>query len=256
MIKFYARQVPPEHQTSPLYLFSYSRKNGLDLSEEYPGITLTGNRDFSGYEDENFRTARENIREAAEAWTDAALKQEFYFTKSGYPAWRVTGRNSKPKDDNGDPVTIRGILQEYGIERPDGKQWTTHQRHEWKELFEEYDADDAGDLCKALSLLTGKSYDWKYLRGCCQGDWIECYFPVDEYDRKRLDILEMEYFNTGSEWTVHDGDPDGDENNDCFSCYCYSWDDDGIREELAAAAGCSPEDLFLIGIDDDETRTA
>lgn len=34
-----------------------------------------------------------------------------------------------------------------------------------------------------------------------------------------------------------------------YSCYCYSWNDDGIRSELAEIAGCKPEDVVMYPFD-------
>ena len=90
-------------------------------------------------------------------------------------------------------------------------------------------------VLRALHIVTGKRYDVRTIRGTCQGDWQNVYFPVDDYTRDALDILEADYFNTGSEWIV----------NDDFSIYAYSWNNDGIRDEIAAAAGVDPADVVL-----------
>ena len=89
-------------------------------------------------------------------------------------------------------------------------------------------------LCKVLELITGKTWDNGTIRGCCQGDWQEVIFPA-EYGREWLEDFEIEYFNTGSEWIVDDD----------FSVYCHRWNNDGIRQEIADAAGTTPENVIL-----------
>lgn len=222
--KIYARQVPPEHQESPLYCFCYTR-DGLDLSELYTGITLTGNRDFCGYKTPEYEAA-EHVDDAADEWING---QEW----------------------TGEPVKIEEALRDYGIEKQNGKKWTPRELGQWKRLFQSwdrnpYDGRDADDrIADALELMTGKPYTAQTLRGCSQGDYIKCFFPYKEYTQGEIDRLETEYFNTGEEWIIYDEDPDNNPEADCFSCYVYSWKDDEKRAEIAAAAGGAPDDMEL-----------
>jgi hypothetical protein len=107
----------------------------------------------------------------------------------------------------------------------------------------EYDAiynrfDGEKRILRALHIVTGKRYDVRTIRGCCQGDWQNVYYPVDEYTPAALDILEADYFNTGTEWIVTvDGCDVG--------VYTYSWKDDDTRAEIAAAVGADPGDVIL-----------
>lgn len=59
------------------------------------------------------------------------------------------------------------------------------------------------------------------------------------YAEECSDAFEAEYFNTGEEWRIDDGS--GDE----YYFYSHHWSDDGKRAEIAAAAGCKPEDVKL-----------
>ena len=222
--KIYARQIPPEYQESPLY-WDYNRKDGLDLSDFWPEITLTGNRDFCGYKTPLFEDA-EKIDEAADEWING-------------------------KEWTGEAVRIVDALRDYGIEKQNGKNWSPRELGQWKRLFQSWDRNpwdcrDAEDrIVAALELMTGRKWDVVTLRGCSQGDYIDCYYPRDKYSRKALDILETEYFNTGEEWTVYDGDPDENPDADHFSMYVYSWKDDEKRQEIADAAGGDAADVEL-----------
>lgn len=226
MSKIFARQVPPEYQESPLYY--WTGKNGeIDLEASWPGVTLTGNRDYRGHKTEAFQAA-ERLESAADEYING---QEW----------------------TGEKVTIRDALRGQEIEKHNGKGWSPRELGQWKRLFEDWDRNpydkrnaDRRTL-EALELITGKPYDVQELRGCVQRDWIECYYPRNEYSAEDLERLEMEYFNTGEEWTIYDKDPDGDEEpGDSFSMYVYSWKDDAKRAEIAAAAGWgTPEEVEL-----------
>ena len=127
--------------------------------------------------------------------------------------------------------------------------YSTRDIKAWRILATEwYNTNDQNALlCRALQLVTGKDHDTITIRGCVQGDWQEIIFPVEEYDRAALDILEVDYFNTGTEWIVHDesNDPETPEDISGYNVYCYGWNADQIREEIASAAGCDPEAVIL-----------
>jgi hypothetical protein len=61
----------------------------------------------------------------------------------------------------------------------------------------------------------------------------------------------MEYFNTGSEWIIHDEESEPETVKDIsgYSVYCYSWNTDGIKKEIADAAGSDPDDVILYEFD-------
>lgn len=222
--KIYARQIPPEYQKSPLY-WDYNRKDGLDLSESWPEITLTGNRDSCGYKTPLFEDA-EKIDEAADEWING-------------------------KEWTGETVRIVDALRDYGIEKQNGKKWTPRELGEWKRLFQSWDRNpwDGRNaerrLLEALELITGEPYERDTLRGCSQGDYIECYYPRKKYSTADLERLEKEYFNTGEEWTIYNEDPDENPDADQFSMYVYAWRDDEKRQEIADAAGGDPADVEL-----------
>lgn len=117
---------------------------------------------------------------------------------------------------------------------------------EFRAIYDRFDGEKR--ILRALHLVTGKRYNVRTIRGCCQSDWQTIYYPVEEYTRDALDILEADYFNTGTEWIVNvDGCDVG--------VYAYSWNNDGIRAELAAAVGAAPGDIIL-QVFDGWTKTA
>ena len=55
------------------------------------------------------------------------------------------------------------------------------------------------------------------------------------------------YFNTGSEWIIHDEDntPEGPEDINGYCVYCTAWNEEGIKRELAEAAEVKPEEIIM-----------
>ena len=119
-----------------------------------------------------------------------------------------------------------------------GNRWlNSHTTPEFDAIYDRFDGEKR--ILRALHLVTGKRYEKRTIRGSCQSDWQDIYYPADDYTRDMLYILETEYFNTGSEWIV---DPDGEN----VSVYAHSWNNDGIRAELADAIGTTPENITLL----------
>ena len=119
-----------------------------------------------------------------------------------------------------------------------GNRWfNDYTTPEFDAIYNRFDGEKR--ILRALHIVTGKRYETRTIRGCCQGDWQDIYYPVDDYTRAALDILEADYFNTGTEWIV---DVDGCETG----VYTYSWNSADTREEIAGAVGVDPADVVLL----------
>lgn len=213
----YAKQVAPEYQESPLFLCD-------DCFPE--NIILTGNRDYKSHTTPEFDQIAACFDDMAGAW-----ENDRYFFR-----WNGAGYDKIPQKPE---YTLQELLTEYGFTRPDGKPWTTKQRHAWRELLEgEEGADSESVVIAALFLLTGERWKAFEIRGCCQSDWQRGYCP-EAWSREELEAFETEYFNTGSEWIIHDedGEPESPEEINGYSVYCHGWNNDQIRKEIAEAAG-------------------
>lgn len=207
-MKIYAKQVPPEYQESPLFI------------EDWPeNVFVFGNDRLRGH-------GAETIENIKSAMYDAA--DELKALPRGYGFY------------NSFIEIIDGLLP-----APEHKnKYSRADRLEWRQLLLAYDAGavfgfDAAR--RALELITGQEYDAATIRGCCQGDWQEIIYPA-AYGREWLQDFETEYFNTGAEWRISENDPESDDN---FYMYTHAWSDDGIRAEIAAAAGVDPGDVIL-----------
>lgn len=136
------------------------------------------------------------------------------------------------------------------IEKADGSDYTPEEWEKLARLAREYtgiipgkgrsDRECARD---ALALIYGKQFELCTLRGCCQGEWQNCIYPA-AYGHTFRESFEIEYFNMGTEWIIHDGDdvPEEPDEIEGYSIYCYSYDP---RVEIAAERGVQPEEVQL-----------
>ena len=210
----YARQVPPEYQESPLFW-------DTDINAE-----IFGNSHHKGITSDLFDRLPAALENLSCVWDNM---------RAGEYDGAIWA------DELRDLVPPQG--------RPD---YTREERRDaWPSLLHQYEHSNFRYMnsiyCAALHLITGRAWDVCTLRGCCQGDWQYCIYPADDWDGASLERLESEYFNTGTEWIIHDDEntPDGPEDINGFSIYCTGWNDDQIRKEIADAAGGLPEAVKL-----------
>lgn len=207
MNKIYARQVNPEYQESPLFI------EGCFPDD----IICDGNRHYISHTTREYDEIIERFDEMAWEW------------------------------ENCHYCTLAEILQSYGLERNDGKPWSTQQRGKWRKLFESgHDADDDEIILSALELITGRKWESHTISGCCQGDWQNIIVP-ETWSREDVRIFESEYFNLGSEWCIHDSDGVVESADDIegFYMYCHGYGEDEIKAEIAACVGGNPADVVL-----------
>jgi DNA-binding cell septation regulator SpoVG len=116
-------------------------------------------------------------------------------------------------------------------------------------LIEEYNKTELDDniICCALKLITGREYNTTTIRGCSQGEWQDIFYPT-EYRSEFIKFFETEYFNTGSEWIIHDEEnkPETPEDITGTAMYCYSYDP---RKEIAEYMGVEQTDVILYEFD-------
>lgn len=156
--------------------------------------------------------------------------------------------------------SIMDFLKDYLPKKENGKKLSPKEAHNiktsiecwYKDLLEEEDV-----ICDCLSIITGKIYKHTGLRGCCQGDYVEAYYPVKENIRKYLDYVEAWFFGTGTEILVYDGDltpESADDIEDGWTFYTASWNTEDIKEEIRSRSGAS-EDVKVVLYKYTNTRT-
>lgn len=211
-MKIYAKQVTPEYQESPLFMGDWPEN-----------VYVFGNRYFND-------RGGEYIEKISNSMYDAAYElKELARGGSCYDSFIDIIADLLPAPTN-------------------KKEYSRADRLKWRALLLNFDAGAISDddaTTAALELISGVEYECATIRGCSQGDWNNIIYPA-EYGREWLEYFEIEYFNTGSEWQIIEGDPDNDES---FYFYSHAWNDDGIRDEIADAAGVDPADVVLYVFD-------
>jgi len=219
-MKIYARQIMPEFQDSRIF---DDDGNGVEY------INVWGNKDYQSRTSSVFDRVKECL-DAGELAEDIEAVME---------------KN---------PSAIYGNITEAinnQLWRDDGKPYSTRQIGKLKQLVLQYSecrsSEEDQILVDVLSIVTGEEWDYRNIHGCCQSEWNTVYYPVKYWTKESLDAFETMYFNTGSEWIVHEGDtePTSPEEIDGCAYYCVSWNDEGIKKELAEAAGGNVEDVVL-----------
>ena len=206
--KVYARQVPWEWQESPWD----------DEQLKIDKAALYGNRSYGRYVFDEFEQVVKALEEMD--WDDVG-DDRLYSTEQEMPLDYVPpiGRDSYTDEEI---ETWKFVSQMYNLDYGRNAQW---------------------GICMGLTLMLGKEYDYKTLRGSCQSDWIYFIYPTDLYNDEAVRCLETEFFNTGEEWIIHDEEtvPDCPEAVNGYTMYVY----DDARKEIAAEADVAPEDVVL-----------
>lgn len=219
-MKIYARQIMPEFQDSRIF---DDDGNGVEY------INVWGNKDYQSRTSSVFDRVKECL-DAGELAEDIEAVME---------------KN---------PSAIYGNITEAinnQLWRDDGKPYSTRQIGKLKQLVLRYSecrsSEEDQILVDVLSIVTGEEWDYRNIHGCCQSEWNTVYYPVKYWTKESLDAFETMYFNTGSEWIVHEGDTEPTSLEEINGCayYCVSWNDEGIKKELAEAAGGNVEDVVL-----------
>ena len=218
----YAKQVSPEYQESTLFLGD----------EFFPdNIAVFGNRDYKEHRPDFINKVWEVLRQGELADVLENVKE-----------WADYYKN-----------TTEAIIDYLPPER--GGRYSTNAIHALKNYVIDFSSCPCSReyeiLCDVLSIVTGKTWDHQMIRGCCQSDWNYIFYPVDEWTSEQIAVFETEYFNMGTEWIIHDEEeaPESPEDINGYSVYCTSWNDKGIRKEIADAAGVSPEEVIMYSFD-------
>lgn len=208
--KIIAEQVPPEYQESNWWMYK-------ENFEETEGVNyrfiIHGNNEYRSYTSDTFDYIEKNIDEWFDDWYDMHHPEN---------SWR---------DEPLEMVSIAEFLRWQKIERDDDKEWTDEQLQEWESVFNTENYYYSEDVrCRLLSLIEGGNWEYTELHGYVQGEWQGFYYDSDSVNREELRRIESDYFNLGTEWHCR---VEGDEEGLAIRVYCYEWDDDKIREEIA-----------------------
>lgn len=167
-MKIIAKQVPPEHQISPLIEFDAIPKE----------VFVFGNRNYIDHTSDVFNNIPYLLDE---------LSEELDFMREGRKQY-----------------TDFSVILEAFTGKHD---YTRAERLQWIEILDRWENSDEENalFCDVLKLLTGDEYASATIKGCCQGDWQHVIYPA-KYGREWLNTFETEYFNLGTEWRIYEGD--------------------------------------------------
>ena len=210
----YAKQIPPEFQESQL---------SWDFWPE--DIICCGNRDYNVHQ------------------TDAYEKLMKY---AGDCADEIENLGHSWSYKNATEAIMDLLPPEHK------KNYSTREIKRWKELLKGYSVcrscEEDDYIAQMLSLITGKKYSHTEIHGCCQRDWQRLYYP-SAYGREFVKAFEIEFFNLGSEWIIHDEDsePKDTDGISGYSMYLMAdgYSSDEVKEELSEQIGVSPEEIVL-----------
>ena len=150
----------------------------------------------------------------------------------------------------------RDVLDDYFPGWEGDKKKSSRLIHEWKEAIFDCNYKMQGDAaCRLLTLWTGKKHVWRAIRGCCQGDYAEIYFPTSgngDKDDKYAEMISAYYFGSGCEIEIHDEKTEPEEADDVSGFWDYIPipypNEEEIKEYLAKYYGdkeTTAEDVTL-----------
>ena len=104
--------------------------------------------------------------------------------------------------------------------------------------------EDPDMIAAVFSILTGKQYVWYEIKGCSQGDWNYIFWCKTDHPYFDHLSFESEYFNTGSQWEIHNEDGE-------LTYWIYStwWNNKDIREDIARQIGVESSDVVMFEFD-------
>ena len=214
MIKYIARQVPPEDQEPDLF---YIRKDGRWMWEDeyWNNISILPRSGFH-------HVLTDDVQEVLDVLESYAVSADV----SASDDVRASVEHNLPaRRENGAPYTPEEIKLLYNM----------------ASAYNDNPYDNRTIISSVLSIMTGKKYDWQCLHGCSQNDWRYIVYPSALYSKDDIRYFECALFNTGTEWSVADAsDP-----YDVSPIYCTGYNDDIIRREIADGVGCLPEEIEM-----------
>jgi len=209
----YAKQVPPEYQESPF------DETMFGPGEYWDGVCIFA--DYYSY-DYRYKLLSDDMERLIKAITTGILELT--------PSWEM--------EEPGESYPLEDALAEE-IPPRNKAEYSREEVAEWQELWEEWDGLDPEWLARAMTLMTGNEWECGRLHGSVQRDIATVVYDTTKIDKKDLEILEIEFFNTGTDFQVEiDGEYE-------LNVYCYSWDEEDMKKEIADAVGCNPEDVIL-----------
>lgn len=206
-MKTYIKQVNPEFVDYDIYFDEL-----MDGDNE---LIIKESRDFKGFNDDILKS----------------IKQ--LYNEYGYYDYEVYYDNS-----------IKAYVNDY-IKKENGKKFSPTELHTIKFMLDKDENFEDFELT-VLSMVKGKQYVRKALRGYSQGDYVELYCP-ENTSNELIDTIENLYFGGGMEVIVNDGDNEVScaEDIDGYSMFLNDTQAWNVKEYLAEALNVNKDDIVF-----------
>lgn len=182
-MRIYAKQVPPDIQESHFNINLYSGE-----------ITITGNSNFNEYKSDLYKHVENHIEDA-------------------YREFDELGDDKQKSDDTHLDELIQahfGVLPRNADERIRWRKTLSYC------ILTSPFTITLSRIASVMSLVSGKPYNVHTIHGNCQSDWncVICPNEMTVGTPSVLEMIESEYFNTGSEWMAYESE-DTFKSEDC-----------------------------------------
>lgn len=224
----YAKEVPAELTESPLW---------IGIFEDLPVIVISSD---CKTESKPFDWESKHY----ELWL--AVKAYFGDVCSEYKDL-ISGEYPSNYDSLRD--IVKAYFAYYGIEP------NADMISKIRKFAKEYNWETEDEIhVEVFKLFTG--IDWKVteIRGCAYGEWAEIMYIDGMLDVEEFEAL---YFNTGTEFIIHDEDTEVECADDIsgYSVYTHLWREDDVKKWIAENFGHPGEDVVLYKFTGREVKT-
>ena len=183
-----------------------------DISEDdYNEVFILGGRDYCDIDNKGYLSDIKKLINDYNGWS--------YY---GYNNWSNYFNDMLPNKENGKALSPKEV-------------------HNIMLALDENDKNKI--ICLCLSIITGKQYRHKGPRGCCQGDYVDAYYP-NTVSQAYIDFVEAWFFGTGTEVIIHDCDniPQSAMDIEGFSFYTATYGIDNLKREIKRECGYKDDD--------------
>lgn len=230
MLKYIAKQVPPEEQDSGLFdRLAY---------EENIAIIPCDDR-CRGHIPDRIKAVMDQLARADLLnWKEAHDAGERYFW-ADWNSIEDAARDCYPELDN----SGCGVLRRHD--------YTAEEINALMLCEDAYCGNgDPDAIARALSIIYHDTWSAREIHGSSQGDIATLLFSSFAWYPNLVRDIEAEYFNEGSEWKIYAFSEDEiDEYDIIENVYAHAWNDAGIAEEIAQELGCRPDEIEFWSFD-------
>ena len=213
MKKYIARQVPPEEQEPA----------SMDWIEFRGDIAIFGNDNFCEIIPDRVKAVMDQLARADLLnWKEAHEAGERYFW-GDWNSLEEAARDCYPELDS----SGCGILSR--------RNYTAEEINALMLCEDAYCGNgDPDAIARAMSIIFRETWTARTIRGSSQSDWSYMLTGPAVTDSAAREA-ERQYFGEFEEWYFID------EIGAACSVFCFAYDDEGKRKEIADAIGCRPE---------------